>query len=165
MSIVSFIALYAVDELGASERVAASLLSIVFFSGIWASPVGGYLSDRVGRVPVIIITSLISGITVYALQLPPLGMGFYAVLFLTGLNNALRMPVSEAFIIGQAPSHRRSTIFGIYYFTMQYTGAIFAPIMGQFIDKWGFDTCFTIAGITVVVVTLGCSAFLRGSQD
>jgi len=48
---------------------------------------------------------------------------------------------------------------------MQYTGAVFAPIMGGFIDRWGFDVCFTIAGSTVLVVTAVCSLFLRGSQD
>lgn len=165
MSIMTFLTLFAVDELGLNKESAPFLLSIVFISGLWAGPVGGYLSDRVGRVPIIIITSLVSGILVYTIQFPPLGMGFYAILFLMGMNNAFRMPVSEAFIMGQAPIRRRSTVYGIYYFTMQYTGAIFAPIMGQLIDKWGFDMCFTIASISVFVVTIPCAFFLRGSQD
>lgn len=165
MSIMAFLTLYAVDRLGATEETAASLLSIVFFSGLWAGPVGGYLSDRVGRVPIIIVTGLISGFLVYVIQFAGWGLGFFAILFSMGLNNALRMPVSEAFIMGQVSSRRRSTIYGVYYFSMQYTGAVFAPIMGGFIDRWGFDVCFTIAGSTVLVVTAICSLFLRGSQD
>jgi len=68
-------------------------------------------------------------------------------------------------IQGQCTSLHCSTLFGVYYFTMQHTGAIFAPIMGGFIDRWGFYVCFTIAGCTVLVVTAACSLFLRGSQD
>lgn len=161
MSIMAFLTLYSRDVLGASEQTAASLLSIVFFSGLWAGPVGGYISDKIGRVPIIVGTSLLSGVLVYLVQFPSLGFGFYAILFIMGINNAFRMPVSEVFIMGQTSSKHRSTIYGVYYFTMQYTGAVFAPIMGWIIDNYGFDVCFTIAGITSVVVTLACAYFLR----
>ena len=93
-----------------------------------------------------------------------MGIGFYALLFIMGTNNAFRMPVAEAFIMSQAPPKRRSTIYGIYYFTMQNTGAIFAPIMGFIIDNKGFDFCFTVASITVVVVTLASAGFLLGGD-
>jgi len=165
MSIMAFVTLYARDMLGASETLAASLLSIVFFSGLWAGPVGGYVSDRIGRVPIIITTSLLSGVLVYGLKFPPLGFAFYALLFLIGINNAFRMPVSEVFIMGQASARHRSTIYGVYYFAMQYTGAIFAPIMGYIIDTWGFDVCFTIASAASVAVTLICAPFLRGGSE
>ncbi|MBN2238135.1 MAG: MFS transporter [Dehalococcoidales bacterium] len=164
MSIMAFITLYAKDVLGASEQTAASLLSIVFFSGLWAGPVGGYVSDKIGRVPIILVTSILSGVLVYFIQFPALGFGFYAILFIIGVNNAFRMPVSEVFIMGQTTAKHRSTIYGVYYFTMQYTGAVFAPIMGWVIDTYGFNVCFTAAAITSVVVTLACGYFLRESK-
>ena len=164
MSITAFLTLYAVDRLGASEEAAASLLSILYFSGLWAGPLGGYLSDRVGRVPIIIVTALINGSLIYFIPFAGWGLGFFALLFFIGLNNALRMPVSEVFIMEQASSRHRSTLFGVYYFTMHYTGAIFAPIMGVIIDRRGFDICFTIASGAVLIVTAVCSLFLRGSQ-
>ncbi len=165
MSVMAFITLYAVDILGASEKAAASLLSIVFFSGLWAGPVGGWLSDRIGRVPIIIVTGFVSGVLVLMIQVPNWGIGFFALLFLMGLNMALRFPVCEAFIMGQVSSRHRSTLFGVYYFTMQYTGAIFAPIMGGFIDRWGFNVCFIISGSTVLLVTAVASPFLGGGRD
>jgi predicted MFS family arabinose efflux permease len=163
MSIMAFLTLYAVDRLGVTEEMAAPLLSIVFFSGLWAGPVGGYLSDRIGRVPIIIVTSLINGFLIYLMPLAGWGFGFFAILFFFGLNNALRWPVAEVFIMEQTSSRHRSTLFGVYYFTMHYTGAVFAPMMGSIIDKWGFDICFTIASGAVVVVTAVCSLFMRGS--
>jgi MFS family permease len=165
MSVISFLSLFAFDELGASEQTAASSLSFIFFAGLWASPVGGYLSDRVGRVPILVITTVTSGVLVYSLQFTSLGVSFYALLVLIGICNAFRMPVSEAFIMGETSASHRSTIYGFYYFAMQYTGAIFAPILGQVIDKRGFDFCFTVAGLTSIAITVVCSFFLRGSQS
>ena len=164
MSTMAFLPLYAVDRLGTTEATAASLLSIVFFSGLWAAPVGGYISDRIGRVPIIIVGGIANGTLVYLIPFSSWGLGYFSILFFIGLFNAMRMPVSEAFIMGQVSSRRRSTIFGVYYFTMQYTGAVFAPILGVLIDRWGFDVCFTLAGTTVVFVTAVCSFFLRGSR-
>jgi MFS family permease len=165
MSIIAFLPLYARDILGASDQAAASLLSIVFFSGLWAGPVGGWISDKIGSVPIIIVTSLLSGVLVYLVQYPSLGFGFYAILFIIGINNAFRMPVSEVFIMSQASAKRRSTVYGIYYFTMQYTGAVFAPIVGWILDNYSFEVCFNIAALTSVVVTLACASFLRGGKQ
>jgi MFS family permease len=165
MSMTAFLTLYAVDRLGATEETAASLLSIVYFSGLWAGPVGGYLSDRVGRVPVIIVTGLINGFLIYFIPLVGWGLGFFAILFFMGLSNALRWPVSEVFIMEQTSSRYRSTLFGVYYFTMHYTGAIFAPVMGGIIDRWGFNICFTISSGAVVLVTAVCSLFLKGGHN
>jgi MFS family permease len=165
MSINAFLTLYMVDRLGISEATAASLMSLVFVSGVWASPIGGYISDRIGTVRVIIVTGIISGLFIYALKVTPLGVGFYALLFFMGLNMALRMPPTEVFIMSQTPAKNRSTIYGVYYFTMQYTGAIFAPIMGQLIDRRGFDFCFNICAASVVLVTVICSFFLWDAKD
>ena len=116
-SINSFLTLYMVNELGAPKEMAAMLMSIVYSSGLWAGPVGGYISDRIGSVKVIIVTGLVSGLVTYALKLPALGFGFYAVLWVMGLNMALRFPVTEVFIMSQTGPKHRSLVYGIYYFT------------------------------------------------
>ena len=105
------------------------------------------------------------GILIYLLKLVPYGVGFGAVLFFMGMNHTIRMPVSEAYIMGQTTSRYRSTVYGIYYFSMTETGAALAPVMGHLIDNLGFHTCFTIVSVAIVAVTLICSVFLWGSQD
>ncbi|MBA7561907.1 hypothetical protein ES708_03554 [subsurface metagenome] len=56
-------------------------------------------------------------------------------------------------------------IYGIYYSAGIEGGAVLAPVMGYFIDRFGFYPSFTIAGIAVVVMTLICSVFLWGKRD
>jgi MFS family permease len=166
MSVNAFLTLYMVDKLGASDARAASLISILYFPGVLGGPIiGGWISDRIGSVKVVIATSIISGLVVFGVKSFALGFGFYAMLFVMGLNMAIRMPVTEVFIMSQAPAKNRSTIFGIYYSTMQYTGAIFAPIMGGFIQRYGFNTMFTFSAIAVTSVAVITSLFIGDAKD
>jgi MFS family permease len=162
---VAFIPLYLVDHFGVSEQTAASLLSIIYSAGLWASPVGGYISDRLGRVPVIIATSLISCFVIYSLNLASYGLGIGVILFFLGITIFGRMPVAEAYIISQTTERNRSTVYGIYYFSMTETGAVLAPVMGTLIDHFGFHTSFAIASIVVLAITIICSLFLLTSRS
>lgn len=165
MSIIPFLTLYMTDELGASNALAGGLMSVVFSSGLWAGPVGGYISDKIGSIKVIIATGILSGVMIYAFKLVELGPSLYIVLFFQGLIMALRMPVTEVFIMSQAPAKHRSKIFGVYYSTMQYTGAIFVLPGGYLLEKFGFDTMFTWAAIGVTAVAIITAFFIYDAKD
>jgi len=163
-STISFVPLFIVDYFGASEETAAAMLSLAFFGGLWAGPLGGYLSDRVGRVPVVLSMGLIGGPALYLLSLVPFGVGLSAVLIIIGMAQHLGMPVVEAYIISHTSEHKRSTVLGIYYLGSRGGPAI-APLIGYLIDNYGFNTTFSIVGVAVVAVTFICAIFLWGSRD
>jgi MFS transporter, FSR family, fosmidomycin resistance protein len=166
MTVNAFLSLYIVDVLGASNAKAAMMMSILFLPGIIGAPfIGGYLSDCIGSVKVVITTSLISGLVIFGVSAFNLGFAFYAMLFIMGMNLAIRMPVTEVFIMNQTPAKHRSTIFGVYYFTMQYTGAIFAPVMGGFIQRYSFHTMFTFSAIAVTAISLVTSVLIWDAKD
>ncbi len=165
ISVISFIPLFAVDRFGASEGVAAALVAVIYSAGLWVSPLGGYLSDRLGTVPVTIAVSLITGPVIYLLNLVSYGLSFGALLLVIGIVMYIRMPSAEAHIISQTPERYRSTVLGIYYFGGMEGAGIVTPIVGYLIDQFGFYSTFTIAGIALVVVTLLCALLLRGKPD
>jgi len=167
-STVAFIPLFMVDHFGVKEATAAIFLSVIYFAGLVASPLGGYISDRWGRVPVILTICFIAGPVLYLLnQVPfgPYGIGIGALLLIIGIIMYIRMPVSEAYIIGRTSERHRSTILGIYYFSNMEIGAVLAPAMGALIDQFGFYISFTVAAASMLVVTLACSVFLWGSRN
>ena len=164
-SVNSFITLYMVNDLGTSKAVAAMALSIIYSSGLWAGPVGGMIADRIGATRVIIVTGILSGLVIFGLKEVQLGLGLWAVLWVMGLNQAIRFPVTEVFIMSQAPAKYRSTIYGVYYSTMQYTGAIFAPIMGKFLDTYGFHTIWTFSAWTVTAVAVVTALFIWDAKS
>ena len=164
-SVNAFLSVYMKNQLGASNEVASMAMSIVFSSGLWAGPVGGYISDRVGSIKVIIVTGILGGLVLFALKEVHMGWGLWITLWVMGVIQAMRFPVTEVFIMSQAPAKKRSTIYGIYYSTMQYTGAIFAPIMGKFIDKYGYHTMFTFSAYAVTAVAVITSFFIWDAKD
>jgi len=164
-SAIAFIPLFMVDHFGVSEETAAIFLAVIYSAGLWVSPLGGYLSDRLGRVPVTLVACLIVGPVIYLLTLASYGLGIGAVLVILGIVMYIRMPASEAYIIGELPARRRSTILGIYYFAGMEGGGLLTPVLGSLIDQFGFHTSFTAVAATLVVATLVCGIFLWGSRD
>ncbi len=163
-STIAFIPLFMVDHFGIGKETAAVFLAIIYSAGLWAGPLGGYLSDRLGSVPVILAVCLISGPVIYLLNLVPYGLGFGVLLLTIGMITTMRMPVSEAYIVGQTSERHRSTILGIYYFSGMEGGGILTPVIGSLIDRFGFYLSFTITGAALATVTLVCSIFLWASR-
>ncbi len=165
-SIRSFLTLYMVNALGMSNELAAMSMSWIFASGFYGGPLGGYLSDKLGSAKVIITTDILGGLMLFALvAVPHYGAGFIIVLVLVGAFQAIRFPVAEAFIMSQSPASHRSTIYGVYYSTMQYTGAIFAPIMGYFIDVYGYHMMFTFSAYAVTAIAVITAFFIYDARD
>jgi MFS family permease len=164
-SVNAFLPVYIKEVLGASNEVSAMSLSIIFSSGLWAGPFGGWISDRIGSTKVIIVTGILSGLVIFALKEATLGWGLWIVLWVMGVIQAVRFPVTEVFIMSQSSARNRSMIYGIYYSTMQYTGAIFAPIMGGFIDRYGYATMFTFSAWAVTAVAVVTALFIWDAKD
>jgi FSR family fosmidomycin resistance protein-like MFS transporter len=162
-STLQFIPLYAVDVLGASEEQGAALLSIAYFGGILGGPLGGYMSDRLGRIPVIIAVGLISGPAIYLLNHVSLGVSLYFVLLLLGIAMHAGMPVVESYIIGHVSPQKRSTVLGIYYMVSR-GGLAIAFLLGYLIDTYQFFITLSGVSIAMLAVAIVGMALLWGKR-
>ncbi len=165
VSVISFIPLYLVDKFGTDEETAGALLGLIYSSGLWVGPLAGYLSDRLGRIRIILAICLASGPVIYLLNLVSYGWGMFGLFVLMGMILISRTPVSESYILGQTTTRNRSTIMGIYYFAAIEGGGVLTPLLGYLIDHLGFFTSFTMAAISLILVTLVCSIWLWRSPD
>ncbi|MFC1990870.1 MFS transporter [Chloroflexota bacterium] len=165
LAVTAFIPLFLVDHFGAAEETAAALISLIYVAGFWAGPLGGYLSDRWGRIPVLLTVCFMAGPFIYLLNLAPYGVGFGSLLVAMGIVQYVRMPVSEAYIIDHTSERNRSTIFGIYYFGSLEGSGVLTPILGYLIDRFGFYSSFTIVGAATLAITTACAILLRDSRD
>ncbi len=162
-STLQFTPLYAVDMLGASEKQGAALLSIAYFGGILGGPLGGYVSDRVGRIPVIIAVGLISGPAIYLLNHVSMGMSLYAVLLLMGTTMHAGMPVVESYIISHVSPQKRSTVLGLYYMVSRGGPAI-AFLLGYLIDTYQFFVTLSGVSIAMLAIAIAGTALLWGRR-
>jgi MFS family permease len=164
-SSLSFVPLFTNEVLGTSEAAAASLLAIYHFAGLYAGPLGGYLSDRIGKVPVMLTVSLVAGPAIYLLHTTNPGWGISVLLLVMGTCQYVGMPISEAYIISRTSRRNRSTILGVYYFASRGGPGVIMPALGYLIDNFSYETCFTVAGASMAAVAILCALFLWGSRD
>ncbi|MFC1965434.1 MFS transporter [Chloroflexota bacterium] len=159
-SVIAYLSLYAVDHFGVAEATAAMLVSIAPGAGLFAAPIGGYLSDRLGGVPVLVVTGLLTVPLIYLLGVVPNVPTLAAVMVVVGIVNVARMPTSEAYIVEHTPKRRRSTILGLYFFAGMEISGLLTPVIGNLIDRFGFYRSFTITSVTLAAVVGVCSMFL-----
>jgi MFS family permease len=159
-SILAFLPLFLVDSYGLSEQAAAGFLAMVYSAGLWAAPLGGFLSDRVGRVPVVMVCSLCFGPVLFALSLASYGILFVALLLLIGILVFMRMAASEAFLVDSVPLRQRSTMLGIYFFAGLEGGGLLTPLLGSLIDRHGFAFAFRLLAAALLAVILVCTGLL-----
>jgi predicted MFS family arabinose efflux permease len=160
MSASSFLSVFAVKQLGTSTAVAAILVAVLSSSGLWASPFGGHICDRIGYVPTMLLSCVALGPFIFLATITPYGAGFIIVLLIWGALNSIRLPAVETYIVSQASPKRRSTILGIYYATSQHSTGILAPLLGYFFDHAGYIPVLQIVAGVILVVTLAVGGFL-----
>ena len=164
-SSISFLPLFAVDHFGRSKGVGAALLSLYHSTGLLAGPLGGYLSDRLGKVPVMLTVGLLAGLFVYLLGLVSFGWQIFIVIFAMGVFQYVAMPTSEAYIISHTSQRNRSTVLGIYYAASRGGSGVIIPILGFLFDQYGFSTSFTIVGSTLFTIAIVCSVVLWRNRE
>ena len=166
-AVIGFIPLYAVDAFKIKESTAAALIAVIFSAGIWASPTAGFLSDRLGQIPLLLFAGLIAGPIIYLLTVFNFGPLFYILMVLTGVVIFIRMPVSESFLVGETAGKLRSTILGIYFFSSSLSGGLVTPVIGRLADKIDFRTSFRITALFLFILVVLCMVLLlavRGNK-
>jgi DHA1 family multidrug resistance protein-like MFS transporter len=148
---LGFLPVYA-KRVGLNDAEIAIVLGAQLAIAVVAKPITGRLSDRVGRIPVIVIGLLLCAIslplifrsqslTVFVLTAPLLGLGVGAV---TPVTNALIADLSSARRLGAAMG-----VFGTIWDIGEAAGPMIA---GFLIGGLGYAATFDVlAGVTAVV--------------
>ncbi len=161
-SVMSFIPLFLVDKIGYSKETAGTFFALIYSAGLWASPLGGYLSDRFGSIPVLLFVLFLTGPVIFLFHFVSSWLGIGILLLALGMIIYVRMPVSESYILSHTPEGRRSAVLGIYFFAGMEGGGILTPVMGYMIDHLGFFATYTFAASIIILTTLICGILLRG---
>jgi FSR family fosmidomycin resistance protein-like MFS transporter len=157
-SVSSFLPLYLVDKHGVERPVAAAMVALISGAGMIGAPLGGALSDRWGRKPVIILSIVLVGPFVFLITGAPFGVWLIGTVVFLGLARSLQAPVIDSLLADTIPAERRATAFGLYFFLNSEIGGLGVPVVGYIIDTVGLDTGFT--SLALLVCGISVLAFL-----
>jgi len=153
--IATFLPLYLVDKYHMEPAYAAMLAGLVFGAGLVASPLGGVLSDRFGRKPVILTCVILTGPVLYLLTIAPFGVALIAAFAALGLVMSARLPAVESLIVDVVPVGQRASILGVYFFLGMEMNGVGPPIIGYLMDSLGMDGAFTTLALFGLALSVG----------
>jgi MFS family permease len=120
----------------------------------------GRLSDRVGRVPPVVVGSLVYGIAVFAVVLAPSLTWARAAMLAVGVLGALVAPATMALVTDLSPSDGRGAAMA--GFNVAGSLGFLAGVVGgtALVGRYGYPVAFGVVGGAEVVIALVALPFL-----
>jgi DHA1 family tetracycline resistance protein-like MFS transporter len=151
--ILPILPLYAKDEFKMSPQVITLLNTAFFAAQFLAGPYLGRLSDKYGRVPVLILSQVGTAVSFFMLA----SANSVAMLFLARILDGItggNIIVAQAYITDVTPRERRTEALG-YTFALFGLGFIFGPIVGgSLAAAFGPRVPYYFAAFAAVAVVL-----------
>ena len=153
---VAFAPLYLTQEAGVTDA-AAGLLYSAFFLASLVQLVTGDLSDRVGRLPIVVGTLGFASVALVALvtltgTVGPLGLGVSIVAIGVGAHGF--RPVRGAYLMATIPDDVAGGGLGVVRTLLMGAGAVAPAIVGTLSEVSGFQPAFGLLAASVVTATL-----------
>jgi MFS family permease len=151
--VVPFLTLYLTDQRGVSVSQAALMVSLFGIGSFTAALVGGELTDRLGRRPVLLISFLIAPANMVLLGLArPLAL-IAPLTMLQGFFTDLYRPAVNAAIADLVPSEGRPRAYGYLYWAINL-GAALAPVAAGLLAHLDYFLLFLGDALTTFIFGL-----------
>ncbi|MBS2967410.1 MFS transporter [Metabacillus sp. KIGAM252] len=126
---IPFLAIYLTSEMGVSASVTGAIIAASSLVGIAASFYGGYLSDRFGQKPVLLVSIFAWSLVFIGFAQSSAVWMFFVMNMLNGLCRAVFEPTSRAILSDVTEEKNRLVLFNLRY-TAINVGVVFGPIIG-----------------------------------
>lgn len=166
--ILPILPLYAKREFGLSDSVIPLLISAFFAAQFLAGPYLGQLSDRHGRLPVLILSQIGTTVSFVMLAVTPNAAILFVARLLDGITGG-NIIVAQAYITDITPREKRTAALG-YIFAVFGLGFIFGPALGGALSAlFGPRVPYLIAagaaGLTAVLTWRMLDETVTGEQQ
>ena len=150
MMVLPMLLIYLTRELAFTAARAGFVFSVYGITAIIVGPLAGRLSDRVGPLPLMRVSLVLSGA---AILFYPLARTYPAVLGITCVWAAvseLFRPASLSAITGVVPQDQRKAAFAVHRLAINL-GMSIGPALGGFLAAISFRYMFVVDGVTSII--------------
>jgi sugar phosphate permease len=152
--LLTFLPVYLAYELDYSPFAVGVCLAVMQVAGLAASPIGGHLSDKMGRKRIVMGSMVLSCVMIAFMAAA--GKSFLFVLFiaLVGFFLYAMRPVLQAWAVEATPKDLAGSGVGLQ-FGIQHIGAAIAPaLFGMIADAYDIYTAFYFLAGTILFANL-----------
>ena len=142
----AFIPLYLRDGVRLPEATVGVIFNVVLVGAVVGPILGGPLSDRLGRLPVLWGAYALSALAVVAFGMAaslPLA-GLAALALVVGLVAYVENPLLQALVSDSIATTAQAGMFGFYFALSYGIGSLWIVGIGQVIQHLGFGAGFTV---------------------
>jgi predicted MFS family arabinose efflux permease len=144
---ISFFMVYAVRDLDLTEGAVGLLTSLSFLTQVFANPITGWLSDRIGRKSVLSIGAVCAAAGSLLAVLSQNVAWFYLVIILSGIATTIFWTIGIVYSTEFGTENERPAYIGLSN-TLVAPATFLAPILGGWLaDEFGFSATFIAASI------------------
>jgi MFS family permease len=148
--LLTFLPVYLAYELGYSTLMVGVCLTVIQLAGFIAGPIGGHLSDKMGRRRVVMSSMLLSGLMVIGMVLAGGTPLFVVFIALVGFFLYAMRAVLQAWALETTPKNLAGSAVGIQFGVTSLGSAISPLLFGMIADAFSLYAGFYfLAGIII----------------
>ena len=147
---LSHTASYMADDIGLDKLQLGNVFSIGLFGMMLGGFFFGYLGDRIGRRPTIILSTFSFGFLTLLFALAGSYEALLALRFFNGFALGAMLPLCWALNIEFVPKRYRSTVVTIIMVGFSLGGAMAGPLSVWLAPRSGWQSVFVLGGVTTL---------------
>lgn len=163
--IETFLALFLADKLGLSPAWVGVSISVLTVSSTFPEPLIGWLSDHIGRKPILALSFTVSGLSAIAITLAKPGALLMLILVLLGFFHYSIRPIIFAFALDVTPPEIGGATVS-YVFTWNQSLSAIVPFVGGFLaDAFGIEFALYLTAFLSLTAALLVSILKPRQKD
>ncbi len=147
--VLPFLALFLTAERGYSVPMATLAVSLYGAGSFLGGLAGGWLSDAVGRRPVLLVSLGGAAVPVAAIPFAPTFATVAAAAFAFGFLAEMYRPAVSAVVADLLPEERRARGYALVYWAINL-GAAVGPALGGWLASRSYTGLFVLEGVTLM---------------
>jgi MFS family permease len=152
--LLTFLPVFLAYELHYSPLGVGVCLTVVQLAGFVGAPIGGHLSDKIGRKRVLMSSMLLSAVLIIGIALAGRTIFFVGFVTLIGFFLYATRSVLQAWAIESTPKHLAGAGVGLQFGITSIGSSVSPAIFGMIADAFDIYTAFYFLAGTIIVANL-----------
>ena len=148
------------QQLGWSRTLIAGSVSAGAIASLALSPVVGWLIDRFGARPVLVVSVLALGVAMISLAWATIPLTFYIAFAAGRVVFHTSAPIGSSTVAARWFIRKRGRAIGVIFLIGAVGGIVYTMVASLVVESYGLKTTWIVIGLMVLAISVAPSLFL-----